>query len=214
MNLEYTSYVMSTSYLIENMLIKSKKNHKDTLQDINKKIHSITVKNRNDKNNELPKPDNLEFVDAEHDFQSGMTGVLFRDKTTKQLIMGFTGTNLENDFYNDAIKTDIGSILFGDGLHYQSAYDFYIRMIQKYGKPSVLTGHSLGGNYAHRVALHFNVPKAVVYNSAPLYVNLDKVEKVLTILLDAMTKGVGNGTIPKSIDKCNKFIYTTSCFSS
>ena len=209
MNLEYTSYVMSTSYLIENMLIKSKKNHKDTLQDINKKIHSITVKNRNDKNNELPKPDNLEFVDAEHDFQSGMTGVLFRDKTTKQLIMGFTGTNLENDFYNDAIKTDIGSILFGDGLHYQSAYDFYIRMIQKYGKPSVLTGHSLGGNYAHRVALHFNVPKAVVYNSAPLYVNLDKVEKVLTILLDAMTKGVALATAPSLnplINLTNSFI--------
>ena len=208
MNLEYTSYVMSTSYLIENMLIKSKKNHKDTLQDINKKIHSITVKNRNDKNNELPKPDNLEFVDAEHDFQSGMTGVLFRDKTTKQLIMGFTGTNLENDFYNDAIKTDIGSILFGDGLHYQSAYDFYIRMIQKYGKPSVLTGHSLGGNYAHRVALHFNVPKAVVYNSAPLYVNLDKVEKVLTILLDAMTKGVALATAPS----LNPLINVTNSF--
>jgi len=44
MNLEYTSYVMSTSYLIENMLIKSKKNHKDTLQDINKKMASKTKK--------------------------------------------------------------------------------------------------------------------------------------------------------------------------
>ena len=35
----------------------------------------------------------------------------------------------------------------------------------------ILTGHSLGGNIAQRVALEYNVPKTVVYNSAPLYLN-------------------------------------------
>lgn len=43
-------------------------------------------------------------------------------------------------------------------------------MAAKYGPENlILTGHSLGGNIAQRVALRFNAPMTIVYNPAPLY---------------------------------------------
>ena len=37
-------------------------------------------------------------------------------------------------------------------------------MVKKYGDNIILTGHSLGGNIAMRVALEYNVQHTVVYN--------------------------------------------------
>ncbi|MFU2181758.1 Mbeg1-like protein [Streptococcus pluranimalium] len=59
----------------------------------------------------------------------------------------------------------------GFGEHYQPAFDFYEKIRGQYGDNITLTGHSLGGNVAQRVALEYNVDNTVVYNSAPLYVN-------------------------------------------
>ena len=42
-------------------------------------------------------------------------------------------------------------------------------MVKRYGDNIILTGHSLGGNIAMRVALEYNVKETIVYNAAPLY---------------------------------------------
>lgn len=63
------------------------------------------------------------------------------------------------------------SIAFGLGNHYDNAYTFYEKMAEKYGAENlILTGHSLGGNIAQRVALKYNARMTIVYNPAPLYV--------------------------------------------
>ena len=38
------------------------------------------------------------------------------------------------------------------GYHYDEAFTFYERIRQRYGDNITLTGHSLGGNIAQRVA--------------------------------------------------------------
>ncbi len=69
------------------------------------------------------------------------------------------------------ISTDVYSIGFGIGYHYDNAYTFYEKMAEKYGADNlILTGHSLGGNVAQRVALKYNARMTIVYNPAPLYV--------------------------------------------
>ncbi|MCY7085384.1 alpha/beta hydrolase [Streptococcus oralis] len=74
---------------------------------------------------------------------------------------------------NDAVLTDGLGIGVGTGHHYSSAYQFYEDVLKKNNlnpEDVILTGHSLGGNVAQRVALKYNVPKTIVYNAAPLYV--------------------------------------------
>ena len=92
----------------------------------------------------------------------------FIDKNSGEVIIAYTGTNPSTDFPTD-FKTDIISIGFARGYHYDEAFKFYERIQSKYGKNITLTGHSLGGNIAQRVALEYNVARTVVYNSAPLY---------------------------------------------
>ena len=67
------------------------------------------------------------------------------------------------------MKTDVLDVCLGQGRHYSPCFKFYNRMVKKYGDNIILTGHSLGGNIAMRVALEYNVQHTVVYNGAPLY---------------------------------------------
>ena len=87
------------------------------------------------------------------------------------LILAYTGTNRDNDKWNDVVKTDIGRIALGlgDG-HVDPARKFYEEIRAEYGDDIILTGHSLGGNLAQWIALHYNVQKTIVYNPAPLYI--------------------------------------------
>ena len=113
-------------------------------------------------------PDNLEYLDDFRDALTGTSGTAFLDKNSGEVIIAYTGTNPSTDFPTD-FKTDIISIGFARGYHYDEAFKFYERIQSKYGKNITLTGHSLGGNIAQRVALEYNVARTVVYNSAPLY---------------------------------------------
>ena len=113
-------------------------------------------------------PDNLEYLDDFRDALTGTSGTAFLDKNSGEIIIAYTGTNPSVDFSTD-FKTDISSIGFARGYHYDEAFKFYERIQSKYGKNITLTGHSLGGNIAQRVALEYNVARTVVYNSAPLY---------------------------------------------
>ena len=70
------------------------------------------------------------------------------------------------------------------GFHYDEAFTFYERIRQRYGDNITLTGHSLGGNIAQRVALEYNAPRTVVYNSAPLYLEglIDSKDRIIDYL--------------------------------
>ena len=116
-------------------------------------------------------PENLEYLRDFYDEDTGSSGTAFKDKDTGEVILAYTGTNPDNDKWNDAVKTDIGRIALGlgDG-HVDPARKFYEEIRAEYGDDIILTGHSLGGNLAQWIALHYNVQKTIVYNPAPLYI--------------------------------------------
>ena len=115
-------------------------------------------------------PSNLEYIDDFYDPSTGTSGTAFKDKITGKVVVSYTGTNPDGDVIKDGL-TDIFSIAFGLGDHYDNAYTFYEKMVEKYGAENlILTGHSLGGNVAQRVALKYNARMTIVYNPAPLYV--------------------------------------------
>lgn len=119
------------------------------------------------------KPLNFTYLSSFRDPVTGTSGVAFKDETSGKTIIAYTGTNPDSDMVNDAIMTDGFSIAFGTGHHYGSAYQFYEKVLKDNGlNPNdvILTGHSLGGNVAQRVALKYNAPKTIVYNAAPLYI--------------------------------------------
>ena len=117
-------------------------------------------------------PSNMEYLEDMYDPKTGTSGTAFRNKDTGEVILAYTGTNLSfrPEVFKD-IGTDFYEVLTAGGDHYIPAFEFYERVRAKYGNNIILTGHSLGGNIAQRVALEYNVPKTVVYNSAPLYLN-------------------------------------------
>lgn len=117
-------------------------------------------------------PSNMEYLEDMYDPKTGTSGTAFRNKDTGEVILAYTGTNLS--FRPEVLKdagTDFNEVIIAGGEHYIPAYEFYERVRAKYGNNIVLTGHSLGGNIAQRVALEYNVQKTVVYNSAPLYIS-------------------------------------------
>ena len=117
-------------------------------------------------------PSNLEYIDDFYDPSTGTSGTAFKNKNTGKVVVSYTGTNPDGDFITDGL-TDIYSIGHGFGYHYDNAYTFYEKMAEKYGAENlILTGHSLGGNVAQRVALKYNARMTIVYNPAPLYVTL------------------------------------------
>lgn len=121
-------------------------------------------------------PYNLEYLDDIYDESTGTSATAFKDKNTGEVIISYTGTNKDTDKMNDIVESDIGEIAMGlSAEHYKPAYKFYEEIKEKYGDNIVLTGHSLGGNIAQRVALEYNVPKTVVYNAAPLYIPREEI---------------------------------------
>ena len=64
---------------------------------------------------------------------------------------------------------DVVGICLGQAEHMTSCYRFYTRMKKKYGNDIILTGHSLGGSIAQRVAIEYDVQQSIVFNAAPIY---------------------------------------------
>lgn len=114
-------------------------------------------------------PSNMDYLEDMYDPKTGTSGTAFRNKDTGEVILAYTGTNFQSEFLKDGAVDVTEVVTAGEG-HYKPAFEFYERVRAKYGNNIVLTGHSLGGNIAQRVALEYNVQKTVVYNSAPLYV--------------------------------------------
>lgn len=115
-------------------------------------------------------PKELDFITSFYDSKTGSSGSFFRNNEIGNYILAFTGTNTVTDAPKD-LEADLYGILMGQGNHYISCFRFYKKLAIKYGVENiVLTGHSLGGNIAQRVALEFNVPFSVIYNAAPIYI--------------------------------------------
>ena len=113
-------------------------------------------------------PGELEYVTSFYDEKTGSSGTLFENTVEENYILAFTGTNFYFDRQKD-MYADVVGICLGQGEHLTSCYRFYTRMKKKYGDNIILTGHSLGGSIAQRVAIEYDVKESVVFNAAPIY---------------------------------------------
>ncbi|MGX7112383.1 SA1320 family protein [Gemella cuniculi] len=142
----------------------------------------------------------LEYLEDAYDKGTGTSATAFKDKDTGEIILAYTGTNKDTDLWSDVIKTDMGEIALGlSAKHYDPAYKFYEKIRAKYGENIILTGHSLGGNIAQRVALEYNVQKTIVYNSAPLYIPLEQITATIGLGLQGNILEIGLNKIGISI---------------
>ena len=113
-------------------------------------------------------PGELEYVTSFYDEKTGSSGTLFENTVEENYILAYTGTNFHFDRQKD-MYADVVGICLGQGEHLTSCYRFYTRMKKKYGNNIILTGHSLGGSIAQRVAIEYDVKESVVFNAAPIY---------------------------------------------
>ena len=113
-------------------------------------------------------PGELEYVASFYDEKTGSSGTLFENTVEENYILAYTGTNFYFDRQKD-MYADVVGICLGQGEHLTSCYRFYTRMKKKYGDNIILTGHSLGGSIAQRVAIEYDVRESVVFNAAPIY---------------------------------------------
>ena len=138
---------------------------------------------KNEVKNSYPKK--LEYLDDFYDKDTGSSGTAFKDKDTGGVILAYTGTNRDNDKWNDAVKTDFVRIAVGLGNgHVAPARKFYEKIRAEYGDDIILTGHSLGGNLAQWIALYYNVQKTIIYNPAPLHISSDNFVDVVDKLTE------------------------------
>lgn len=113
-------------------------------------------------------PEELNYVTSFYDTKTGSSGALFENTDEGNYILSYTGTNFYFDRQKD-MYADVVGICLGQAEHMTSCYRFYTRMKKKYGNDIILTGHSLGGSIAQRVAIEYDVQQSVVFNAAPIY---------------------------------------------
>lgn len=113
-------------------------------------------------------PKELNYVTSFYDKKTGSSGALFENSAEGNYILSYTGTNFYFDRQKD-MYADIVGICLGQAEHMTSCYRFYTRMKKKYGDDIILTGHSLGGSIAQRVAIEYDVQQSIVFNAAPIY---------------------------------------------
>ena len=113
-------------------------------------------------------PKELNYVTSFYDKKTGSSGVLFENSAEENYILSYTGTNFYFDRQKD-MYADVVGICLGQAEHMMPCYRFYTRMKKKYGDNIILTGHSLGGSIAQRVAIEYDVQESIVFNAAPIY---------------------------------------------
>lgn len=113
-------------------------------------------------------PTELNYICSFYDGKTGSSGTLFENTVEGNYILSYTGTNFYFDRQKD-MYADVVGICLGQGEHLTTCYRFYTRMKKKYGNDIILTGHSLGGSIAQRVAIEYDVKESVVFNAAPIY---------------------------------------------
>ena len=101
-------------------------------------------------------PGELNYVTSFYDAKTGSSGTLFENTNEGNYILSYTGTNFYFDRQKD-MYADVVGICLGQAEHMTSCYRFYTRMKKKYGNDIILTGHSLGGSIAQRVAIEYDI---------------------------------------------------------
>lgn len=96
----------------------------------------------------------------------GFSGGVYKNTKTGNIVLAFAGTETSSigEFIPDAV-TDVHITTGLVTQQQQIAIGYAEEVIQKYGSDIVVTGHSLGGNLAQTVAIHFGL-NAVTFNSA------------------------------------------------
>lgn len=151
-------------------------------------------------------PEELEYVVSFYDEKTGSSGALFKNTVEENYILAYTGTNFYFDRQKD-MYADVVGICLGQGEHLTSCYRFYTRMRKKYGDNIILTGHSLGGSIAQRVAIEYDVKNSVVFNAAPIYLiggidifmDKEKDEELYMIRMKKYLRNVKKTAIKKAI---------------
>ena len=113
-------------------------------------------------------PEELNYVSSFYDVKTGSSGTLFENTAEGNYILSYTGTNFYFNRQKD-MYADVVGICLGQAEHMTPCYRFYTRMKKKYGNDIILTGHSLGGSIAQRVAIEYDVQESIVFNAAPIY---------------------------------------------
>ena len=113
-------------------------------------------------------PEELNYITSFYDAKTGSSGTLFENTNERNYILSYTGTNFYFDRQKD-MYADVVGICLGQAEHMTPCYRFYTRMKKKYGDNIILTGHSLGGSIAQRVAIEYDVQQSIVFNAAPIY---------------------------------------------
>ena len=113
-------------------------------------------------------PEEINYVSSFYDVSTGSSGALFENTNEGNYILSYTGTNFYFDRQKD-MYADVVGICLGQAEHMLSCYRFYTRIKKKYGDNIILTGHSLGGSIAQRVAIEYDVQQSIVFNAAPIY---------------------------------------------
>ena len=113
-------------------------------------------------------PEELNYVSSFYDVKTGSSATLFENTAEGNYILSYTGTNFYFDRQKD-MYADVVGICLGQAEHMTPCYRFYTRMKKKYGNDIILTGHSLGGSIAQRVAIEYNVQQSIVFNAVPIY---------------------------------------------
>ena len=113
-------------------------------------------------------PEEINYVSSFYDVSTGSSGALFENTNEGNYILSYTGTNFYFDRQKD-MYADVVGICLGQAEHMTPCYRFYTRMKKKYGNDIILTGHSLGGSIAQRVAIEYDVQQSIVFNAAPIY---------------------------------------------
>ena len=113
-------------------------------------------------------PEELNYVSSFYDVKTGSSATLFENTAEGNYILSYTGTNFYFDRQKD-MYADVVGICLGQAEHMVPCYRFYTRMKKKYGDNIILTGHSLGGSIAQRVAIEYDVQQSIVFNAAPIY---------------------------------------------
>ena len=151
-------------------------------------------------------PEEINYVSSFYDVSTGSSGALFENTNEGNYILSYTGTNFYFDRQKD-MYADVVGICLGQAEHMLSCYRFYTRMKKKYGDNIILTGRSLGGSIAQRVAIEYDVQQSIVFNAAPIYLvggidifmDKEKDSELYTVRMKNYLRNVKKTAIKKAI---------------
>ena len=162
---ENTSHISNVVYEIENMKAKGM-----STEEIKNYIKYLK---KNGDENGIKFPENLELVETFFDEGYSIGACAFLDTNTGETIVGFAGTNSDNDhFFGDLLadaKLGVGGG-FNENSPYMKKLNEFMKGLQDKGyNVTQTTGHSLGGALAIYAAIFHNIPYSTTYNGAPLF---------------------------------------------